>query len=41
MTAPDFQAEACLLGNQVTVRLSDYHNNYILLFFYASDFTFV
>lgn len=41
MTAPNFQAEACLLGNRTTIRLGDYLNNYVLLFFYANDFTFV
>lgn len=39
--APDFEAEAVCQGEKITVRLSDYVNQWVLLFFYASDFTFV
>lgn len=39
--APDFVAEAYYRGERVNVRLSDYFQQWILLFFYASDFTFV
>lgn len=41
MIAPDFQAEAYFASNKITVSLSDYCDNYVVLFFYASDFTFV
>lgn len=41
MMAPDFQAEACYLGNKITVSLSEYVDDYVVLFFYSSDFTFV
>ena len=41
MIAPDFQAEACFLGERITVSLGDYLNQYVVLFFYSSDFTFV
>lgn len=39
--APDFEAEAYHRGSKVTIRLNDFQNQWILLFFYASDFTFV
>lgn len=39
--APAFEAEAYYLGNKITVRLADFQNQWVLLFFYASDFTFV
>jgi len=39
--APDFVTEAYHLGNKVTIRLNDIPNQWILLFFYAGDFTFV
>ncbi len=39
--APDFEAEAYAGGNKVTIRLSDFKNQWVLLFFYSSDFTFV
>lgn len=39
--APDFEAEAYDAGNKVTIRLQDFKNQWVLLFFYASDFTFV
>ncbi|KUO59488.1 MAG: alkyl hydroperoxide reductase [Gracilibacter sp. BRH_c7a] len=41
MMAPDFQADAYFAGNKITVSLSDYLDNYLVLFFYSSDFTFV
>lgn len=41
MAAPDFSAEAYHLGNKITVKLSSYINDWVVLFFYASDFTFV
>jgi peroxiredoxin (alkyl hydroperoxide reductase subunit C) len=41
MLAPDFSADAYYLGNRTTVTLSNYKNDWVLLFFYASDFTFV
>lgn len=39
--APDFTAEAYYRGNRVDIRLSEFRNQWVLLFFYASDFTFV
>ena len=39
--APDFQAEAYYQGEKITVRLSNYLHQWVVLFFYASDFTFV
>lgn len=39
--APDFETEAYYRGGQITVRLSDFQNQWVVLFFYASDFTFV
>lgn len=41
MVAPDFSADAYHLGNNVTIKLSSYQNDWVVLFFYASDFTFV
>lgn len=41
MIAPDFQAEAYFSGSRITVSLRDYLDNYVVLFFYSSDFTFV
>jgi alkyl hydroperoxide reductase subunit AhpC len=41
MPAPDFQADAYFLGSRTTIRLSEYHQNWVVLFFYAGDFTFV
>lgn len=40
-TAPDFEAEAYYRGSRVNIKLSDFKRNWVLLFFYASDFTFV
>lgn len=39
--APDFTADAYWRGERITVRFSDFINNWVLLFFYANDFTFV
>ncbi|TYP53260.1 peroxiredoxin (alkyl hydroperoxide reductase subunit C) [Thermosediminibacter litoriperuensis] len=39
--APDFEAQAYCRGNRITVRLSDYRGQWVMLFFYSSDFTFV
>lgn len=40
--APDFQADACLDGKFINVKLSDYKGkSYVLLYFYPLDFTFV
>lgn len=40
-TAPGFEADAYYRGNRVTIKLSDFKNQWVVLFFYASDFTFV
>lgn len=40
-TAPDFETEAYYKGKLVNVRLRDFNKQWVLLFFYASDFTFV
>lgn len=39
--APDFTAEALVRGRQAQVRLSEFGRLWTVLFFYASDFTFV
>ncbi len=40
--APDFTAEALFPSGKIqTVSLGDYHGKYVLLLFYAMDFTFV
>lgn len=39
--APDFEAEAYYRGERKIIRLSSYRNQWVVLFFYASDFTFV
>lgn len=39
--APLFEAEAYRLGERMAVRLADFLHSWVLLFFYASDFTFV
>jgi Peroxiredoxin len=41
MLAPDFTADAYHLGKKITVTLSNYKKDWVVLFFYASDFTFV
>ncbi|MEI6180605.1 MAG: peroxiredoxin [Chloroflexales bacterium] len=41
-TAPDFSAEAALPGGEIgTINLADYRGQYVILFFYPLDFTFV
>jgi peroxiredoxin (alkyl hydroperoxide reductase subunit C) len=39
--APDFKASAFAQGDFKTICLSDYAGNWILLWFYPGDFTFV
>lgn len=39
--ATDFSAEAYFRGERINVRLSDFRRRWVVLFFYASDFTFV
>ena len=39
--APDFTLDAVVKGEQKEVSLSDYKGKWLVLFFYASDFTFV
>lgn len=39
--APDFEAEAYHNGERRRVRLSDQRGKWVVLLFYASDFTFV
>ena len=39
--APDFEAEAYWRGERINIRLSDYLGQWVMLFFYANDFTFV
>ena len=39
--APDFTAEAYYRGQKIDVRLSDFRNQWVVLFFYKADFTFV
>ncbi|QSO47823.1 redoxin domain-containing protein [Alicyclobacillus mengziensis] len=39
--APLFQAEAYLNGDAKQIRLSDHKGDWVVLFFYSSDFTFV
>ncbi len=41
MLAPDFSAEGYYLGDKISLTLSNYHKDWVLLFFYSSDFTFV
>lgn len=40
-TAPDFTMEGVLDGKFVEVKLSDYRGDWVVLFFYPLDFTFV
>ena len=40
-TAPEFTAESVSNGDFKTVSLSDYRGQYVVLFFYPMDFTFV
>ena len=39
--APNFETVAYYDGDFKTVKLSDYHGKYVVLFFYPLDFTFV
>lgn len=39
--APDFTATAVLNKEFTTIKLSDYRGQYVILFFYSLDFTFV
>lgn len=39
--APDFKAEAYFRGKPVDISLSNYRGQWVMLFFYPSDFTFV
>ena len=39
--APNFEATAVIDGKFETIRLADYRDRYVLLFFYPLDFTFV
>ncbi len=39
--APAFCASAYYCGKEIQVCLNDYRGQWLLLFFYASDFTFV
>lgn len=39
--APDFEAKALIDGEIQTVKLSDARGNWVVLFFYPGDFTFV
>ena len=39
--APDFEATAVIDQDFETVKLSNYHGRYVVLFFYPLDFTFV
>jgi alkyl hydroperoxide reductase subunit AhpC len=39
--APDFSAEAYHLGEMKTIRLADYRGQWVVLFFYPADFTYV
>lgn len=39
--APDFTAEGFYRGDRRNFKLSNYRNRWVVLFFYATDFTFV
>ncbi|MCT8138557.1 redoxin domain-containing protein [Anaerobacillus sp. CMMVII] len=39
--APTFSAEALINNDIKTINLQDYQGKWVILFFYASDFTFV
>lgn len=39
--AADFTAEAYCRGQRIDVQLSQYCGKWVVLFFYANDFTFV
>ncbi len=40
-TAPDFDTKAYLQGEIKAVKLSDYRGQWVMLYFYPGDFTFV
>jgi alkyl hydroperoxide reductase subunit AhpC len=40
-SAPDFEAMAYADGGFKTIKLADYRNKWVILFFYPADFTFV
>jgi peroxiredoxin 2/4 len=40
-TAPTFTAPALVAGEQSEINLADYQGRWVVLFFYAGDFTFV
>jgi alkyl hydroperoxide reductase subunit AhpC len=39
--APDFEAKAYAQGAIKTLKLSDYRGQWVMLYFYPGDFTFV
>ena len=39
--APDFETNAYINGEIKKVKLSDYHGQWVMLYFYPGDFTFV
>ncbi len=39
--APDFETKAYAEGEIKTVKLSDYKGQWVMLYFYPGDFTFV
>jgi peroxiredoxin (alkyl hydroperoxide reductase subunit C) len=39
--APDFETKAYVDGEIKTVKLSDYKGQWVMLYFYPGDFTFV
>lgn len=39
--APDFTAEGYHQGKKASFKLSDFRNKWVVLLFYADDFTFV
>lgn len=39
--APDFTVPAYHQGKSSTIKLSDFRNKWVVLFFYANDFSFV
>lgn len=40
-TAPDFTLEGVVMGEQDIITLSDYRGQWVALFFYSADFTFI
>lgn len=39
--APDFSTKAYHRGEFIDLKLSDFRNQWVVLFFYAGDFTYV